>query len=158
MTEPVQELTRDVVMARRFALVEEIAVIAARHKEELAGLNEELGMCESFIRDTMNHGSEQSVNIKGVGMAYFTTKSKCQVRDFDSVVHTVLAAAPRPEGLVDSDSVWKQITDHFYQHGLWSMLTKAVAKETVKEYIGIHKAPPPGVEYSEFRDLSWKRG
>jgi len=129
-----EELTRDTVMARRFDLVEQIAIIAARHKAELAPLNEELGLCETFIRDTMNKGNEQSISIKGVGMAYFTTKSKCAVRDFDATLAEI------------------------QKHGLWSLLTKAVSKETVKEYIGIHNQPPPGVEYSEYRDLSWKRG
>lgn len=150
------EITRDQVMARRFALVEEIAIASAKHKEELAPLVEELGLCETFVRDTMNQGNEQSVNIKGTGMAYFTTKSKCTVRDFDAVIHTALAAAPPPPSV--APELWPQVIDHIYQHGLWSIFTKAVAKETVKEYIGIHNKPPAGVEYSEFRDLSWKRG
>ncbi len=150
------EITRDSVMARRFELVEQIAIISARHKEELREANEELALCETFVRDSMNQGKEQSVKIAGVGMAYFTTKSNCKVADFDSVIRTVLSSAPVPADV--PQPLFQRVVDHLYAHGLWSMFTKAVSKETVKEYIGVHKAPPAGVEYSEFRDLSWKRG
>lgn len=128
------ELTIDVVMTRRFELVDEQAVIASRHKQELAPINEELAMCELFIKNHMNETNTQSLNITGAGMAYFTTKSKCSVGDFDAVLAKIRG------------------------ENLWHMLTKAVSKEAVKDYIKEHGAPPDGIDYSEYRDLSWKRG
>lgn len=128
------ELTIDVVMARRFELVDQQAVLSAKHKAELAPINEELEMCELFIKNHMNETNTQSLNITGAGMAYFTTKSKCSVGDFDATL-----AAIR-------------------EQNLWHLLTKAVSKEAVKDYIKEHGVPPAGVDYSEYRDLSWKRG
>lgn len=126
-------LSLDTVMARRFALVEEIKIIEGRHKAELKPLADELSLCEVYIKDSMNKGNTQSIKINGVGMAYFTTKSQCKVADFEAMLAEIQAK------------------------GLWTLLTRAVSKEAVKEYISEYKTPPPGIEYSEYRDLAWSR-
>ncbi len=153
----VPEITLDQVIARRFELVDAIAIKAAAHKVELDPLTDELKLCEMFVKDAMNKANTQSQKITGVGMAYFTTKSSCKVTDFDSVIRTALSAASERAPADIPRPLYQRVVDHLYAHGLWSLFTKAVAKDTVKEFIGIHKAPPTGVEYSEFRDLNWKR-
>ena len=81
-----EDLSRSEVITRRFELDEQISLIQARHKVELAPLVEGLGLCERYVADSMNKANEQSVKIDGVGMTYFTTKSKCQVRDWDATL------------------------------------------------------------------------
>ena len=128
------ELSRSEVITRRFELDEQISIIQGRHKLELAPLVEELSMCERFVADSMNKANDQSVKIDGVGMTYFTSKSKCQVRDWDATLAKIQA------------------------EGLWHLLTHAVSKEAMKEYIETNKESPPGVEFTTFKDLSWRRG
>jgi len=128
------EVSRSEVITRRFALDEEISLIQGRHKLELAPLVEELALCERFVADSMNKANEQSVKIDGVGMTFFRTVSKCQVRD------------------------WEATLAEIQSKGLWHLLTHAVSKEAVKEYIEVNKEAPAGVEFTTFKDLSWRRG
>lgn len=149
-----QDISRDAVMARYFELDSEIEALQRQHKAALEPLAEEQKLCALFIKNTMNEANEQQIKITGVGQAYFTTKTSCKVTDFDQVIGTVLAAAPPPPGFAGD---WGQVLAYIQSAALWSMLTKAVAKEQVKEYAEVHSAPPPGVELVSYRDLSWSR-
>jgi len=131
MTQP--ELTVDTVMTRRFQLADEIDELSRRHKVELEPLKSELDLCETFIKSEMNKGNMQQLKIRDVGMAFFTTKTKCQVEDFEATLAEIQSK------------------------GLWHMLTKAVSKEAVKDYLDEHKVVPPGVRFEQFKDLSWRR-
>ena len=149
-----EELNLDVVMARRFELVEQQAAIAARHKAELAPYAEELNLCETFIKDHMNKAGLQQAKTDA-GMAFFTTKDSVTVRNMDEVIRFMLAAAPAPAGVTPEQ--WAASIDHIYAHGMWGLLNKAVNKTAAKELIEAN-TPPPGVEYSSYKDLSWRRG
>ena len=128
------ELSPDVVMSRRFDLAEQMDIIAARHKSELAPLAEELHLCEMFIKDFMNtSGSQQFKNTNG-HMAFFTTKDSVSVEDFEQTVAFIKA------------------------NDAWTLLNRAVNKTAVKEYIEANNTPPPGVKYESYRDLAWRRG
>lgn len=154
-----EELSLDQVMARRFELVEQQAIIAGRHKAELAPLAEELNLCETFIKNHMNQAGLQQAKTDA-GMAFFTTKDSVTVRDMDQVIRFMLAAAPSPEsinGMPFTPATWGAVVDWFYQHGLWGLLNKAVNKTAAKELIEA-KTPPPGIEYSSYKDLAWRRG
>lgn len=128
-----EELTVDTVMTRRFQLADEIDEVSRRHKVELEPLKSELELCETFIKSEMNKGNMQQLKIRDVGMAFFTTKSKCVVEDFEAALAEIK------------------------EKGLWHMLTKAVSKEAVKDYIEEYKETPPGVRFEQFKDLSWRR-
>ena len=127
------DLTVDTVMTRRFQLADEIDEVSRRHKVELEPLKAELELCEQFIKTEMNTGNMQQLKIRDVGMAYFTTKTKCVVEDFEAVLAEIK------------------------EKGLWHMLTKAVSKEAVKDYLEEYKETPPGVRFEQFKDLSWRR-
>lgn len=128
-----QDISIDDVMTRRFALVEEIAIIQGRHKSELEPLNDELNMCEQFIKAEMLKQNMQQVKT-GAGMAFFTTKDSVTVDDFDAFI------------------------EHIRSSGDWQLLNKAANKTATKEFLETNKAPPPGVKYDSYRDLSWRRG
>lgn len=148
--------SRDEVMARRFYLDAEITAIAQRHKTELAPLAEELTMCEQFIKKTMIDGNEQQVKMADGSMCFFVSKDSVAVKDMDAVVGYILAAAPPPSDFPTTQ--WQAILQHIQATGLWTMLNKAVNKTNVKEIIETTKVTPPGLEYSSFRDLNWRRG
>lgn len=127
------DLTVDTVMTRRFQLADEIDEVSRRHKLELEPLKSELELAEQFIKMEMNNSNMQQLKIRDVGMAFFTTKTKCVVEDFEAALAEIR------------------------EKGLWHMLTKAVSKESVKDYIEEYKQPPPGVRFEQFKDLSWRR-
>ncbi len=151
-----QELTLDSVMARRFELIEQQAVIAGRHKAEMEPINEELNLCEQFIKAEMLAGNMQQFKSSSTGhMAFFVTKDSVKVTDMGGVIHTILAAAPPPGNVAPEQ--WSLMLNHIQEHGLWGLLTNAVRKEAVRELVEA-KAPPAGVDLVSFRDLNWRRG
>ena len=127
------DLSVDTVMTRRFQLADEIDEVSRRHKVELEPLKSELELCEQFIKGEMNSSNMQQLKIRDVGMAFFTTKTKCVVEDFEATLAEIK------------------------EKGLWHMLTKAVSKEAVKDYLEEYQNTPPGVRFEQFKDLSWRR-
>lgn len=127
------EITLDAVMARRFDLVEQMAIIQGRHKAELEPLSEEVKLCETYIKDQMNQQGLQNLKTSS-GMAFFTLKDSVTVDNFDETIKYIMA------------------------NEAFHLLNKAVNKTAVKEFIEANKAPPPGVRYDSFRDLGWRRG
>ena len=128
-----EEITLDTVMARHFDLTDQIGVIQGRHKAELAPLNEELNLVDTYIKTEMTKAGMQQCKT-AVGQAFFTTKDNVSVKDWDAAL-----------GFIQSE-------------GAWHLLNHAINKTATKEYIEVHNAPPPGVEYSSYKDLSWRRG
>jgi hypothetical protein len=134
------------------------AILADKQKAEMAPLAEDLGMCESFIKQHMlDAGLTQAKT--DAGMAFFTTKDSVTVRDMDDVIRFMLAASPPPKqnGKTVSPKQWAFVLDHIAATGMWGLLNKAVNKTAAKELIEA-QTPPPGVEYSAYKDLSWRRG
>ncbi len=130
-----EELTIDAVMSQRFELAEQIAIIQGRQKNELAPLMETLNLAEQYIKEQMLAGNMQSFKSAGTGhQAYFTTKDSVKVGD------------------------WDQTLAYIKENQAYHLLNQAVNKTSVKEFIEANKTPPPGVEYSSFRDLAWRRG
>ena len=128
-----EELTIGQVIARRFALVEEIEKIEAGHKTELQPLKDELYLCEKFTHEEMLRSGQQNTKTDA-GMAFFSDKSKAVVEDYDRLLAEIR------------------------EKGLWQLLTRAVSKDAVKEYIAEHGQPPVGVKWESYRGLSWRRG
>lgn len=153
------DLNLDTVMSRRFELVEQMDIISARHKAELQPLSEELKLCESFIRSQMLDGGMQQFKSSSTGhMTFFTTKDSVTVRDMSAVIGFMLAASPPPPPEVLPDPAqWPNVLAHIHHEGMWGLLNNAVNKTAAKELIE-KQTPPPGVEYSAFRDLTWRRG
>ena len=154
------ELSNEAVMAQRFKLVEDIAIIQGRHNAELAPLNEALKLCEQYVKAFMlEHGLQQNKTANG-DMAFFVTKDSATVKDMDGVIDTILGAAPPMLGIgltpISMDE-WSVVLQHIRTHALWGLLNKAVNKTAAKELIEAG-TPPAGVEYSSYKDLNWRRG
>lgn len=155
-----EELNLDEVMSRRFELDEQITAIQNKNKVDLAPLTEEMQLCESYIKaELLKSGAQQWKSSATGHMTFWTTKDSVTVEDMDAVIHRILAEAPPPElteGVVPPDA-WQTILDHIQNTGLWALLNKAVNKTQVKDMIEA-AAPPPGVKYTTFKDLAWRRG
>jgi hypothetical protein len=127
------ELTLDDVMAQRFALVEQIAIIQGKHKAELEPFNEELAMCEAFIQRHMITNGLQSAKT-AAGQAFFKSADSVTVEDAEAFF------------------------DYVFEHGARELLNNAANKTAVKEFIEANKAVPPGIKFDSFRKLNWMRG
>lgn len=126
-------LERSTVMARRFLLEERIAIMEGRHKAELEPLQLELVLCERYIAKTMNDAKEQQFSIGGLGQCFFQTHDTVKVKD------------------------WNQALGFIRANELWHMLTQAANKTSVKEYIELHTAVPPGLLYETRKVLAWRK-
>lgn len=142
-------------MERRFELVEQIALAQGRHKAELEPLLEEQRLCEVYVKDFMNTGNMQQYKIASTGdQAYFQNGVRVSAEDHERVLDYIVDVEPMP-GL---EAHWDAIKKHIRAQGNWNILTKAIKKEAVVEYVDVNKVPPPGVKLDTFRDLQWRRG
>jgi hypothetical protein len=156
-----EEVNLDEVMSRRFELDEQITAIQNKNKADLAPLLEELQLCESFVKaELIKTGAQQWKSSSTGHMTYWTTKDSVTVEDMDQVIHRILAESPPPDTLIggsNAGGAWEAILNHIAETGLWALLNKAVNKTTVKEMIEAQQQPP-GVKYTAFKDLAWRRG
>ena len=144
-----------VAISRHFELDAEIAKIQGRHKGELEPLLEELKTVDTFVKGFMAETGQQQVKLDSGAQCFFQTKDSVSSGDFDQTLDYIVAA-PAPEGY--AAEIWAFFLAHVRKYGNWNLLNKAVNKTAVKEYIEVHKAPPPGVKYDSYRDLQWRRG
>lgn len=121
------------VIARRFELVDEIERRTKEFQASISGLNEELTLCEQFVKQEMTTQNLQNVKTAS-GTPYFTTKDRVRITAWDDTIAFV------------------------NEHNLHHMLTRQLAKDAVREYMKENGgALPPGVAYEQFKDLNWKR-
>lgn len=157
---PQVELNAIQVMEQRFQMLEEIALVQGRHNAELAPLLEAVRLAELFIKDTMNKDGAQQLKSALTGdSCNFTTKDKVTVSDMDAVVGYIVDASPVPAHIPSmTEELWGAVKTHLRGTAMWTLLNQAVNKTAVKDVIKETNAVPPGVEYSSFKDLAWKRG
>lgn len=141
-------------LRRRFEVVEQIAILQGKHKGELEPLLEEQKMCEVFIKDFMNTGKMQQYKIDSGDQAFFQNGTRTGVENHEAVLDYIVDVPPLP-GL---EGHWDAIKKQFRALGHWGILTKAVKKEAVVEYVEVHQIPPPGTKIETFRDLQWRKG
>lgn len=151
------EVSLDQVMARRFELDEQVAIIQGRQKAELEPLLSEKALCEQYIKaELLKSGAQQWKSAVTGHMTYFTTKDSVTVGDMDQVVQFILEAAP-PADILPDLALWPHILRHIQTHGMWGLLNKAVNKTAAKEILET-TGTLPGVKYESFKDLAWRRG
>ena len=149
------EVSIEQVMARRFELVEQMAIIAGRHKNELAPLGEELDLCEQYIWQAMGELQQVSTTF---GTAFFKGGSRAQLdKDaFPTLLRYIVESAfldSRPDPRATTDD----IVEHILTHGRFQLLKKDVSKTAVEEIVEAEKTPPPGVKYETFRTLQFRK-
>jgi len=102
----------------------------------------------------MNTAGLQQYKIASGDQAFFQAKDSVSAGDFEATLDYIVAAPALP----GFEIMWNGILTHIRKFGNWNLLNKAVNKTAVKEYIEVHKAPPPGVKYDSYRDLQWRKG
>lgn len=157
---PQVELNAIQVMEQRFKMLEEVSLVQGRHKAELEPLLEAIRLSEIFIKDTMNKDGSQQIKSALTGdSCNFTTKDSVTVKDMDAVVGYIVEASPLPNHIPGvTTEVWGLVKAHLRGTAMWTLLNQAVSKNAVKDVIKETNAVPPGVEYSSYKDLAWKRG
>ena len=144
------------VMARRFELAEQIAIITGRHKAELAPFGEELELCEKYIWKAM--GGLRQVKT-GVGTAFFKPGSRAQLEQgaFPTLIRYIVESA-FAESKPDPRATTADLVDHILMHGRFQLLKKDVSKTAVEEIVEADKVPPPGVKYETYKTLQFRKG
>lgn len=127
------DISLDEVMTRRFELAEQVDLMEARHKAELAPLKDEIALCESFVQAHMLEHKTDQVKVNG-NLAFFQSYDGVTMGDFDAFIACVR------------------------ENDAWHLLNKAANKTAVKEWIEEYKAPPPGVNYTSGRKVHFRRG
>lgn len=146
--------TIDTLMDTRFQGLEDATLEANAMKAHTEALMAEVKACEAKLKEIMLAGGMQQLKT-AAGMCFFTSKDSVTVENMDDVISFILEAAPPITGY--SPEQWAQVLAHIEAHGMWGLLNKAVNKTNAKELIEANNAPP-GVKYSSFKDLAWRRG
>lgn len=150
------DVSLDQVMARRFELDEQVAIIQGQQKAVLEPLLAEKTLCEQYIKaELLRSGAQQWKSAVTGHMTYFTTKDSVTVGDMDRVIQFILEAAPVPDGM--DPKVWSDTLTWVQANGMWGLLNKAVNKTAAKEILET-TGTLPGVKYESFKDLAWRRG
>ena len=148
--------SREQLMTRRFELDSQIEECQRVTKVALEPLVTELQQTEQKIKASMIEGGEQQVKMADGIMCFFVTKDSVTVDDMDAVIDYMLRQAPPPPGC--NDDAWSSIISHIERHAMFGLLNKAVNKTAAKEILETNAGVLPGIKYSSFKDLSWRRG
>lgn len=154
-----EELTVSAAIDRRFELDEQIGIIQGQQKAVLAPLAEEMSLCEQFVKAEMLTANTQQTKTAAGHQCFFTTKDSATVEDFDAVLKSIVAASPpmQQDGKTVAPEQWQAVLDHIVATANWGLLNRAINKTVYKEMLEA-QTPPPGVKYTSFKDLSWRRG
>ncbi len=113
----------DVIGAYR-ALRDQKDVVVARHKEELAPINDSINKCALWIQQQLQ--AQGLTNFKGEsGIAFLQTDTSVTVKDREAFLQWI------------SDT------------GNWMMLDARASKSVVQDYVEQFKAHPPGVKVTQ---------
>jgi hypothetical protein len=122
------------VMLRRKQLNDEIADCDAIVKATLAPLQAELKEVEAKVHKYLLDNGLQNIKLDGIGMAFFGSWTRASVKDVDALFPWLVA------------------------NDMMHMLTKAISKEAVKDYMDANNGTlPPGVEWSAGRQVNFRK-
>lgn len=114
-------MTIDEVIGAYLKLRDAKEAMTARHKQELAPLNEQMQKCLAYVQQQLQAQGLQ--NLKGEsGIAFLQTDTTVTSADWDATL------------------AWIQANN------AWSFLEKRVAKSVVTDFIESHGAVPPGIK------------
>lgn len=104
-------------------LRDKIKEIEAKHKEELKKYKDTLEKLNAVILQHLTQVGGESIRTAS-GTAYVTTKKSASLAD--------------PQAFMD----------YVVSNEAWDLLDRKANVNAVEDFIGEHKAPPPGVNYS----------
>lgn len=103
--------------------------IAAKHKEELAPVNENMKKLEAFMLDSLGKQGLQNFGTEGGPTVYKSTRSSVKVVD------------------------WGLFLEWLMEHEAWDFITRRAAEGPVKEYLEDKGHLPPGLSISTEQTL-----
>lgn len=108
-------------------------VIAARHKDELAPLNDSMKKMEAFILDGFGREGLQNIGIEDGPTVYKSNRSSVKIVD------------------------WGIFLAWMLEHEAWDFLAKRAAPDPVKEYLEEEGHLPPGITISTEQTLGVRK-
>lgn len=100
------------------------AKLAAKHKADVAKLDDVMDKIEGFILEAFNEQGVESARCS-TGTAYKSVRTSATVAD------------------------WEATLSYIREHDLWAMLEKRVNKTVVEEFRNEHGDLPPGLNWRE---------
>jgi hypothetical protein len=116
-------LDANALIARYIALRDQKEDVQARHKEELAPINEEMTSIEGHLLSALTAMNINSVTATGLGTALKATESSASIADAETFQRFVI------------------------DNKRWDMIDWKANKAAARQYIVDNKAPPPGVNF-----------
>lgn len=95
--------------------------IAARHKEEMAPINDKMGKLETYMLNLLNQAGVDSMAFKGVGTMFKKNVQSVTVAEWDATLAWIRA------------------------NEAWEFLERRVSKTVVQEYSEARGEVPPGI-------------
>lgn len=158
-------LTVETLLSQYGTIGDQIDQLEAQHKAATTPLVEMRDQITAVVHKYMLAQNLQNQSAAG-RTAFFTTVDWVKVQSFETILKHMIATAIRDSGIFGQDpnvqdAQWLDaLAARLIQTGAFELLTKAVKKDTVKEYMKEHgDVPPPGIEYGSKKELRiQKRG
>lgn len=152
-------LTVEMLLSQYGAIGDQLDTIEAEHKAKTAGLSELRDQITAVVHKYMLAQNLQNTSAGG-RTAFFTTVDWVKVESFETILIHMLSTAFRESALFGDDAAVQDpqyldaIARRLIGTGAFELLTKAVKKDTVKEYMKENgDIPPPGVGYGSKKEL-----
>jgi len=123
----------DELVGKYIELRDQKARLKADYDAKVAGIDKAMTLIEAAMLQHFNATGSDSVNVRGVGTAYRTTKTSCTVADKDSFMKYVR------------------------ENDAWEMLDIRANKTTVSQFRAANDDIPPGLNWSETVGVNFNR-
>lgn len=131
--EPKKEITLQAAISKYLELRTEVEAIEAETKARTAEIKGKMATLEAWITSKAQEQGLDTIPVKGVGTAMWTTHYSATVAARDALF-----------GFVK-------------EHNAFDLLENRVNKTAVRAYIDAHGEPPPGVNFSSVRTFSVRK-
>lgn len=120
------------VVGHYIGLRDQITALEAETKERVIKLKEQQIVIEAWLLNQANLQGVESFKTDH-GTAYVKLSDFCSIADWDSTIQFIK------------------------EYEAWNLLNRAVNKTAVREYIDENNVPPPGVNFTQKKEIQVRR-
>lgn len=144
------------VLARKFAVEDDMALLASPTEDATKALGAAKKACEQYMHAHLTSKNLQNMKLSSGPMAFLQKGSSASVFDWESVLDSIINIVPAPDGV--PQETWDHYITYLRAQGNWQLLKKDVSKTAVAEIVDAKGVPPEGIKYETYQTVQFRRG